>query len=362
MDFKKILFKTSTIDVEKALPDAVIFCSKDGKIQWVNDKSAEIFETSKMNLLTSNISDFIENILNLIPNSTVSDSEIIIKLIGKEIYFSMTAKEIAEGYVLDFRDIVENTNSPQSKLTDIESSVNNDKNNFLLKLANDLKSPLQSIIGFSQAMSDGLGGKMSEQQDKYIKIIKKNSTDLMYLTEKLLELSATENNNVVDFRTFDIANLVNSVIKYNAQLYKDKDIHWNMSIEDGMKNIVVSDEKILKNTLQGILETILKSIEIGDICINISTPTEDVVNAKSLMNDNYIMISVISNSLLLSENDLESIFDPYKIVDTPNRKNLLRAIVLASVKNMVQTLNGIIWVESRILKNTTFNIVIPQSK
>ena len=58
MDFKKILFKTSSIDVDKALPDAVIFADKDGKIQWVNDIAAELFDTSKMHLLTSNISDF----------------------------------------------------------------------------------------------------------------------------------------------------------------------------------------------------------------------------------------------------------------------------------------------------------------
>ena len=43
MDFKKILFKTSEVDVEQALPDGVVLCSRDGKIQWVNDKASEIF-------------------------------------------------------------------------------------------------------------------------------------------------------------------------------------------------------------------------------------------------------------------------------------------------------------------------------
>ena len=69
MDIKKILFRTNSIDVEKALPDALVLCGKDGKIQWVNDAAAEIFETSKMHLLTSNIADFIENPMNLIYNS-----------------------------------------------------------------------------------------------------------------------------------------------------------------------------------------------------------------------------------------------------------------------------------------------------
>ena len=77
MDIKKILFRTNTIDVEKALPDAIIYCAKDGKIQWVNDKTAEVFSTSKMHLLTSNIADFIENATSLASNA-VKYAEIVI--------------------------------------------------------------------------------------------------------------------------------------------------------------------------------------------------------------------------------------------------------------------------------------------
>jgi sensor histidine kinase regulating citrate/malate metabolism len=38
----------------------------------------------------------------------------------------------------------------------------------------------------------------------------------------------------------------------------------------------------------------------------------------------------------------------------------LRAIMLACVKNFVQSLKGLVWVESQILKNTSFYILIPQ--
>ena len=73
MDIKKILFRTNSIDVEKALPDAVVLCNKEGKIQWVSDKATEIFETSKMHLLTSNVADFIENAQNIINNAVIQN-------------------------------------------------------------------------------------------------------------------------------------------------------------------------------------------------------------------------------------------------------------------------------------------------
>ena len=358
MDIKKILFKTNTIDVEKALPDSVIFISKDGRIQWVNDKTAEVFETSKMHLLTSNIIDFIENALNMISNSVKNENIVITKLISKEIYLEMNAKEIEEGFVLSFRNAV----SRDAIVTGIgvEKVVDKDKNTFLLKLSNDLKSPLQSIVGFSQAMADGLGGEMSEQQEKYIKIIRKNSSYLMYFIGKILDLSESESNKKsAEYRTFDVINAVNSVVKFNEQLYKGKDLAWKTNVEEGVKTPIYTDEKIFKAIIQNILEVVLKSVDMGEININLSSPDEEFIRSKNLPMTDYVQITVSSSALLLSENDLECMFDPYKIIDTSNRKNILRAMTLACVKNDIQALNGMVWVESTILKNTSFNIMLP---
>ncbi len=359
MDIKKILFRTNSIDVEKALPDALILCGKDGKIQWVNDVAAEIFETSKMHLLTSNISDFIENPMNLISSSVIMHKPVITKFVNKEIYFDMTVKEIAEGYVLDFRDAVQNSAIAQDDKTE---EINREKNNFLLKLANDLKSPIQSIVGFSQAMADGLGGEMSEQQEKYIRIINKNSSELMYFVGKLLELSQTESAlKEPDKKTLDVLALVNSVVRFNEQLYKGKEVKISIKPEEDFKKTISTDEEILKNILQDVLEIILKSVDMGEVAITLSNPDDEFISSKNLAPAQYTMISLSTSALLLSENDLECMFDPYTILDSTNRKNVLRAMVLASVKNLVQSLNGIVWVESQILKNTSFNIIIPSN-
>ena len=358
MDIKKILFKTSSIDVEKALPDALLLVSKDGKIEWVNDVAAELFETSKMHLLTSNINDFVENAISITKNAISQNKPVIIKSPNKEIYYDMTAREVEQGYVLDIRDVkdIQTQETPE----DNTSVINRDKNNFLLKLTNDLKAPIQSIVGFSQAMSDGLGGKMSEQQEKYIRIINKNSTDLMYFIAKLLELSQTESGLYTpDKKTFDSLALINSVVRFNEQLYKDKDINLNVKPDESYKKNIITDADILKNIMQDLLEVILKSVDMGDINIILSTPDEEYIQSKNLPQGNYAFISVTSSALLLSENDLDCMFDPYKIVDSSNRKNVLRAMVLASVKNLVKTLGGYIWVESQILKSTSFNILLP---
>ena len=359
MDLKKILFKTSSIDVDKALPDAVIFTNKDGKIQWVNDIAAEIFETSKMHLMTSNISDFIENSKNLISNAVIMNKPVITKLNNKEQYYDMTVREIEEGFVLDFRDAV--SDNVQELDNENIAIINKEKNNFLIKLSNDLKSPIQSIVGFSQAMSDGLGGTLSEQQEKYVRIINKNSSELMYFIGKLIELSQTESElKRPERKPVDAFALVNSVVKFNEQLYKSKDVKIFIKTDENYKKTISTDSEIFKNILQDLLEVILKSVDMGELLIFLSTPNEEEISLKGLQAGTYTKFSLSSSSLLMSENDLECMFDPYKILDSTNRKNVLRAIVLASVKNLVQSLGGIVWVESQILKSTSFNVIIPE--
>ena len=88
---------------------------------------------------------------------------------------------------------------------------------------------------------------------------------------------------------------------------------------------------------------------------------EEFLSSKKIANGRYVLINISSSTLLLSENDLECMFDPYKIVDSTNRKNVLRAMVLASVKNLVQSLGGIVWIESQLLKSTSFNIILPEA-
>lgn len=360
MDIKKILFKTSEFDVEHSLPNAVILVANDGKIQWVNDIAADIFETSKMHLLTSNVSDFIENPMILVETSISSNNPVIIKFKDKEQYFDMTARSVNGAYVLDIRRI--NDKGIVEKKEEEPKIINREKNNFLLKLSNDLKAPLQSIVGFSQAMTDGLGGQISEQQEKYIRIINKNSSELMYFIGKLLEHSQSESSPATpNKKTLDVLALVNSVVRFNEQLYKDKDVNLIVKQDDNFKKNISTDSDILKLILQDLLEVVLKSVDMGEVAITLSTPDEEFIASKNLPKNAYTMISVSSSALLLTENDLECMFDPYKIVDSTNRKNVLRAIVLSSVKNMVQTLYGLIWVESQILKSTSFNIIIPSA-
>ena len=371
MVFKNFLSKAKDIDILLSIPDGVILIDNNGKVEWINDLIPVLFSINKGEIFKLNINEIIESGLDLIRQAAKSSKSVVGRIKskpGKDLFVEITAKSVEDYLVVSLRDVTQNYKTVTNMLNEHESSkkVNRDKNNFLVKLSNEIKSPIHSIIGFSQAMIDGLGGEMSDKQEKYIKIINKNSSEVLYLMNKIVEMAKTESNLFeYDFQIFDIVNTIQTVLKEFESLVKSKNLNMNFDASEIIKKRVFSDEEALKIILQNILETSLNSTDIGSINIKIQHPDLEFVSQQNLeiaegLNENsYLMLSISDTGAGIAENDLGVIFEPYAQLDRPNKKNIVRSIALASVKNLVKHLKGAIWINSEPMQGTAYNMIIP---
>lgn len=374
MVFKSFLSKAKDIDILSSIPDGIMLIDNSGKIEWINDVIPILFRINKGDVFKSNINEIIESGLDLAKQAADSFKSVVGRIkpsVGKDTYFEITSKPVDNYYVICLRDVTQSYKTVTNIIVEHESSkkVNKDKNNFLVKLSNELKSPIHSILGFSQAMVDGLGGEMSEKQEKYIKIINKNSNDMLYLMNKIIELAKTESNAIdFDFQIFDVVNAIQNSIKEFDASVKAKNLTLTFEFEEVIKKTIFSDEGALKIILQNILETSVNSTDIGSIKIKAFHPELEIVHQQFIEIDenfnekSYLMISVSDTGAGISESDLNVLFDPYAQLDRPNKKNIVRSIALASAKNLVRYLKGVIWVESEPMQGATYNLIIPTER
>lgn len=374
MAFKSFLSKAKDIDILASLPDGVILVDNDGKIEWINEVAASLLKTYKNEIFKRNINEIIESGLDLAKQAAEINKSVVGRAKnteGKDFYLEITAKIVNNFFIISLRDVTQNYKTVTSILVEHESSkkINKDKNAFLVKLSNELKSPLHSIMGFSQAMIDGLGGEMSDKQEKYIKIINKNSNEVLYLMDKIIELSKTESNLFeYDFQIFDVVNSIQNVLKNYESTIKDKNLNLNLDAEAMIKRTIFSEENVFKIIFQNILETSLNSTDIGSINIKIYHPDLEVVSRQNIevptsaTDKSYLMLNVSDTGAGIAENDLGIIFEPYAQLDRPSKKNIVKSISLASVKNLVKYLKGTVWVESEPMQGTTYNVIIPVEK
>lgn len=374
MVFKNFLSKAKDIDILSSIPDGVVLIGSDGKIEWVNELVPVLFALSKNDVLKKNINEIIESGLSLIQQAAESFKPAVGRIRpenAKEIYVEITAKPVEDYYVVSLRDVTQSYKTVTNIMVEHESSkkVNKDKNAFLVKLSNELKSPIHSISGFSQAMIDGLGGEMSEKQEKYIKIINKNSNDVLYLMNKIVELSKIESNMLdYDFQIFDFTNAIQSVIRTFDVQIRAKKLTLLCDFDEVVKKTIFSDENSLKLILQNILETSVNSTDIGSITVKACHPELEFVAEHGLAvtpnstDKSFIMISVSDTGAGLYESDLSVLFDPYAQLDKANKKNIVRSIALASAKNLVKYLKGSIWAESESMSGTAYSLILPIEK
>lgn len=364
MGLKNFLSKTRVIDIQSCLPDGIVLITTEGTIQWNNDVAMTLFP-QVVSLINTNIDEYLVDGLNIIIASANTAKPVVAKTVGSEEYMELTAKAIEGAYVVSLRDATQKYKTVNTIIEGHENSkkINNDKNTFLIKLSNDLKSPLHSIVGFSQAIIDGLGGKVSEKQEKYLKIINKNSSDLLYFFNKLLELSQTESDAFEkDIKFFDIANTINSVIRTSEQLYSEKKLEMSLTVEENVKKTIYSDEKAFKLMFQTLMETLIRATDLGTIEVNLATADEEFLTTHNLTDCSGIVVTIMSSSNGILESEIPTLFDPYAVVDKSNKRSILRAIALASVRNLMNYLHGIVWAETVPLKGTAFKIILPFEK
>lgn len=357
-------------EVLQYLPDAVfVVKEQSGEIIWINEKAAHLFEITREDLDEINFNEIVDKGLELADKSSRKDVPIIGGALTKsgEFFIELNATLLDDEYFITVRDVTAMTNV----LVNAEKTgrLNKDKNLMLSKLSHEFKSPVQSILGFSTALTDGLGGEINPKQQKYVKIINKNANELMYFMDKFFEFSNVESSLTnFTFSTFDIINLVQGVIKNNEIQLKTKNLSININDENLLNKTVYSDENALKTILQNIIELSINLTEVGSITIELNTPELEFVEKtgikliKGANDKSYIQISIIDNGVGLQENEKEGIFEPYTQVDKLNKKNIVRSFCLGTAKELVKHLNGSIWLATEVMKGTVFNVILPVEK
>jgi len=296
MNFDKLIEKVewffSASKIVETLPDPVIFIDLSGYILKANKRACDCFRIPSVSVEKFN--DIVRNGMDVIKDSLNKNKPVIATATvdGEEFFVELNASRRWDGYCLIIRDITKLTTeiSTEKRI----DKFNNEKNGMLVRVEEDIKSPLSSIIGFSKGLLDGLGGELSEKQEKYIKIINSGSNNLYSLVDKLFEFTYAESSLYEpEYKTFDVVEELKEIVKdcRNEILEKQLEINFDYSSLD--KRMIYYDIKAFKKTFRNIIETSLGMTENGGISIKISIPDEETSISFGLHEDKqYIQILV----------------------------------------------------------------------
>lgn len=240
-----------------------------------------------------------------------------------------------------------NTRIENISLNEELARTNQEKVQFLASISHEYKTPLNSIIGFSDMLKSELYGT---DNYKYIDNISKSSRFLLSLIQDILDMARSEYKPLeLKYETFSPKDTIKDIIYSFDEIVKEKDIKLSYTLTDVE---ITADLKRFKQLIYNLISNALKFNKFGGKIIIVT-----YVDEKS----DYIF-EIKDSGDGIRKKDYDKIFNFFSQV---NRNKLKRqqgsGVGLALCKVIANAHNGDIGFKSRLNYGSTFWFSLPQN-
>jgi len=256
-----------------------------------------------------------------------------------------SAMQESEHHVHLLQEEIEAHNQTEAELQQAKEAAdaaNFAKSRYLVNVSHEIRSPLNSIYGYSQLLERGSDVSPAEAA----KVIRRSSEHLTNLVEGLLDISQVESgvlritNDTVRFSPFvdQIANM----FRPQAQA---KGISFHFERPKYLPDFVRTDQKRLRQILINLLSNAVKFTRAGSVTFRVEYRSQ------------LATFEVIDTGIGISPEDLERVFEPFERGENPDaQREKGVGLGLAITQALIRILGGDLAVESEPGKGTRFTL------
>ena len=222
---------------------------------------------------------------------------------------------------------------------------------FVANVSHELKTPLTSIQGFSQAMLDGTVDS-GPALTKAAGIIKTEADRMYRLVVDLLDLARFDAGTIVlDRKALDLSKLLTHVV--NQLIPQAAEARVKLSLDVDPLPTCVGDEDRLAQVFTNLVDNAIKH-----------TPVNGFVKLNARSEAGLVRVEIIDSGKGIPEEHLGRIFERFYKVDGSRKKEckLGTGLGLAIAQQIVQSHEGAISVRSTLGEGSVFGVTIPVVK
>jgi signal transduction histidine kinase len=230
------------------------------------------------------------------------------------------------------------------------------KSEFTSMVSHELKTPLTSILGYSDLL---LAREFpAEDQKNFLKILRREAENLENLVNDVLDFARIEANTVrINRWTVPLQELCTDL---SRQLQRQPTFDSHTITIDIPVDIppVHADKERVRQIITNLLTNAAKYAPSGgDITLRVRELSELPDMHPS---GRFVGISVTDNGIGISPENLQRIWDRFMRVDNSNTKSIGgTGLGLSIVKGLVELQGGRVWATSVVNKGSTFSFTLP---
>ena len=337
--------------VLKHMTDGVIATDRRSRVMITNNRALDFIGKTEEEVIGHSIME----VLNLRDKYTFRellnmDHDILIPFVNEDGQESIIKGEISviqresryvSGLIWVLTDVTE------------REKIERDRRQFVSNVSHELRTPLTSVRSYSEALSDGAleDPKLARE---FLDVIQRETDRMIRMISDLLSLSRMDSNRQeMNLELIDLSRLVDHILDrfdmmLSSEEYANKDYKILRELSD--KPIwVEADQDRLTQIIDNILNNAIKySPDGGNITVRLMTT------------HNEALLSIQDQGLGIPQKAIPHIFERFYRVDKArSREQGGTGLGLAIAKEVVERLNGRIWVNSIENKGSSFYISLP---
>lgn len=226
-----------------------------------------------------------------------------------------------------------------------------EKNNLLGIAAHDLRSPLATVSGYINLALESLPKNIIENQEMIFFTINDTLNYMLNLVTEVLDYAKIESSTLTLKHTeFDLIEFMDEAINLNSMFSKKKNINI-YSKYPAKKMMIRADKNKLRQVMDNLFSNGIKYSERRtNIHVHINSSEKEV------------LVKVVDQGKGIPKEEVSLIFDPFvttSVKGTEGEKSI--GLGLVSVKKIIETHGGRIWVKSEVGVGSEFYFTIPKS-
>lgn len=242
-------------------------------------------------------------------------------------------------------------------------SANRAKSRFLANISHEVRTPMSGIIGLTDIALDT---QPQEPISSHLVNIKQSAHQLLDLLNNLLDLSKIEAGQLnLDYIKFFLRATVNEIqeIILPKIIYKNLSLH--VSIDSSVPDILLGDPLRIKQILLHLVGNAIKFTDQGNIAIKIDTTNKlslDLPDSHSQKKQPtiYLCFNISDTGIGIPQELQEQVFESFTQVDSSmSRKYGGSGLGLSIIRQLVEMMEGKIWLESLPGQGSTFKVILP---